>query len=101
MNGSLSPPGALAYAELGTVVKESGADYAFLHAAYGPAVSFMMAWVFTVLLKPATLATLMLTCSQYLLTLLFNDDCGDVPVLIKRFLALFALSKLLSGLSKL
>ena len=76
---------------MGTVVKESGADYALLQAAFGPIPSYMFSWVFSLLIKPADIATKTLTCAQYVLVLLFDDGCGDAPLLIKKMLAIFVL----------
>jgi hypothetical protein len=78
---------------MGTVVKESGADYALLQAAFGPILSYMFSWVFSLLIKPADIATKTLTCAQYILVPLFEDDCGEAPLLIKKLLAVFVLSE--------
>lgn len=82
---------ALCYAEMGCVIKASGADYAFLDAAFGSVLSFIFSWCWAMLLKPASMATLSLTCAQYILTPLFNDGCGDVPEDLKKILATFVL----------
>ena len=84
----------MCYAELGTVVRESGADYAYLQAAFGPVLSYMFAWSFSMLIKPADVATKMLTCAQYILVPLFDDGCGNVPNDIKLLLAVTVLRKL-------
>ena len=44
--------GALCYAELGTVIKLSGADYTYLDKAYGALVSFQYSWVSNILVRP-------------------------------------------------
>jgi amino acid transporter len=92
----LTSSGAFCYAELGTVVKVSGADYAYLHFGYGPFFSYMYTWVNSILVKPASLATICLTCSEYIMVLFFDvmDDCGDPPVVITKLLAIFMMCKL-------
>ena len=73
---------------MGTVITESGGDYAFFAKAYSPAVAYMFAWCWGLLLKPASIATLTITCAQYLITPLFDDNCGDFPEVIKKIFAI-------------
>lgn len=78
----------LCYAELGTVVGASGADYSILLAAYGPVPGFLYAWVCVLLLNPAGLATQSLTSAKYLLSPIFvSDACGPAPDVIVKLLA--------------
>jgi L-type amino acid transporter 9 len=86
--GIISMLGAFCYAELGTVVKESGADYAYIHHAYGPIFSYTFSWVNNMLVKPASLATISLTCSEYIMILMFDDGCG-APEIHKKLLSIF------------
>ena len=86
-------PGALCYAELGTIIKESGADYTYLFVAYGSTVSYSFSWVNNLLVMPASLTVIAMTCAQYTLALIFNDQCGDPPTLVVKLLAALILSK--------
>ncbi|XP_063600211.1 b(0,+)-type amino acid transporter 1-like [Penaeus indicus] len=73
--GLLSLLGALSYAELGTLVSESGAEHAYYMQAFapnekrkswwGPIPAFLYAWVSVFLLKPSSLAIICLTCAEY------------------------------------
>ncbi|XP_068082590.1 b(0,+)-type amino acid transporter 1 isoform X1 [Anabrus simplex] len=70
--GGISLLGALAFAELGTVVPRSGAEYAYfleafqgLHPFWGPLPSFICVWVYVVILRPAEVAVIILTFSEY------------------------------------
>jgi len=70
--GIISLLGALCFAELGTVVPRSGADYAYLLEAFsktdrfwGPLPSFVCAWVYVLVLRPAEIAVIILTFSEY------------------------------------
>ncbi|XP_059476112.1 b(0,+)-type amino acid transporter 1-like [Neocloeon triangulifer] len=70
--GGISLLGALAFAELGAVVPRSGAEYAYfieafgkLHPFWGPLPSFVCAWVYVMVLRPAEVAVIVLTFSQY------------------------------------
>lgn len=64
--GLVSFLGALCFAELGTLVPRSGADYAYilegmqkLHRFWGPLPAFICAWVFVLFLRPAECAVIM------------------------------------------
>lgn len=64
--------GALCFAELGTVVPRSGAEYAYLFEAFskqnkfwGPLPAFLLSWVFVLVLRPAEIAVIVLTFAEY------------------------------------
>ncbi|XP_059613552.1 b(0,+)-type amino acid transporter 1-like [Phlebotomus argentipes] len=70
--GVISLIGALCFAELGTVVPRSGAEYAYLlesfgrlHKFWGPLPAFICAWIYVVVLRPAEIAVIMLTFAEY------------------------------------
>ncbi|XP_020295152.1 b(0,+)-type amino acid transporter 1-like [Pseudomyrmex gracilis] len=70
--GVLSLLGALAFAELSTVVPRSGAEYAYFIEAYGPLhpwagpiPAFICSWVYVMLLRPAEVAVITLTFAEY------------------------------------
>ncbi|XP_011315270.1 b(0,+)-type amino acid transporter 1-like [Fopius arisanus] len=70
--GILSLLGALAFAELSTVVPRSGAEYAYFIEAYGPLhkyfgnlPAFICSWVYVVILRPAEVAVIILTFAEY------------------------------------
>lgn len=83
--------GALCYAELGTIIKESGGDYTYLHFAYGSVVSYTNSWVNNLLVRPASQTIITLTCAQYVITLFFDDGCGKAPEGIAKLLAIVVL----------
>ena len=71
----------MAYAELGTMINKSGAEYSYLLEAFGPLHStvgaipaFLMVWTNTMLLKPASVAIIMLTFAKYAMEP-FYDQC--------------------------
>ncbi|XP_044734569.1 b(0,+)-type amino acid transporter 1-like [Chrysoperla carnea] len=71
--GVISLIGALAFAELGTVVPRSGAEYAYftesfnnLHPFWGPLPAFICSWVYVVVLRPAEVAVITLTFAEYI-----------------------------------
>lgn len=70
--GFVSLLGALCFAELGTVVPRSGAEYAYLietfkglHKFWGPLPAFICSWVYVIVLRPAEVAVITLTFAEY------------------------------------
>ncbi|XP_070575142.1 b(0,+)-type amino acid transporter 1-like [Ptychodera flava] len=63
--GVLAMLGALSYAELGTLIPKSGAEYPYLFEAFGPIAAFMFSWISVVLLKPASVAAIALAFGSY------------------------------------
>ncbi|KAJ8931213.1 hypothetical protein NQ314_015910 [Rhamnusium bicolor] len=93
--------GALSYAELGTLVPRSGSEYAYfmdsfgpLHKFWGNLPSFVYSWIMIVIIRPAEVAVIVLTFSEYLCQPILNIFCiknpGDTEKVIKA-IALVAL----------
>jgi amino acid transporter len=57
VGGILSFFGALTYSELGAMKPESGGEYAYIRDAFGPLWSFLYAWTWFIIAKPASIAT--------------------------------------------
>src|SRR5690349_18399032 len=68
--GLISICGALAVAELSTLLPRAGGVYVFLREAYGDAVAFVFGWVFVLVTTPATVAALATVFGEFLLNLL-------------------------------
>ena len=75
------------------MIKESGGDYAYLHYAYGSPVSYIFSFILNVLVKPASIGTITLTCAQYITAPFFSDGCGGAPEYIKKTTAIVIVSK--------
>ena len=99
--GLLSLLGALAFAELSTVVPRSGAEYAYfveafspLHSYAGQIPAFICSWVYVVLLRPAEVAVVMLTFAEYSVQP-FSGFLQDLPpesmYRLKKLIAILAL----------
>jgi len=73
MCGFLSMIGALCYAELGTSIPKSGADYAYIGEAFGSLPSFLFLWDAIFIFVPTTNAIMGLTVANYLAQPLFPD----------------------------
>ena len=56
--GILTMFGALSYAELSAAMPQSGAEYVYLKAAYGPVWGFVYGWTITWVAKPGSAAAL-------------------------------------------
>lgn len=56
--GLLTLFGAMSYAELAAMKPRVGGEYAFLHDAYGPLTAFLYTWTWTMVAKPASIATI-------------------------------------------
>uniref|UniRef100_A0A1B6L852 b(0,+)-type amino acid transporter 1 n=1 Tax=Graphocephala atropunctata TaxID=36148 RepID=A0A1B6L852_9HEMI len=100
--GVLSLLGALTFAELSTVVPQSGAEYSFFRAAYsplhkfwGPLPSFSFVWVVVLILRPAEAAIIILVFAEYVYQPVANTfDLQLCPLYqdyIKKIIALMAL----------
>lgn len=93
--------GALAYAELGTVVQRSGSEYAYfmesfstLHPFWGRLPAFLYSFVMVVIIRPAEVAIIILTFSEYLCQPILDYLCFHEPDLsakVKKLVALVAL----------
>jgi len=99
--GILSLMGALAFAELSTVVPRSGAEYAYFIEAFGPLhhyagqiPSFICSWIYVMLLRPAEVAVIILTFAEYSVQPFsgyLNDIPADLMTMLKKFIAILAL----------
>ncbi|XP_069700887.1 b(0,+)-type amino acid transporter 1-like [Periplaneta americana] len=102
--GSISLLGALAFAELGTVVPRSGAEYAYfqeayggLHRFWGPLPSFICSWVYVVVLRPAEVAVIILTFSEYIcqpFAYYMSDMPAESQEMAKKIIAILGLGLL-------
>lgn len=94
--------GALAFAELSTVVPRSGAEYAYFIEAFGPLhpyagqiPAFTCSWIYVMLLRPAEVAVIMLTFAEYSIQPFsgYLDNLSDDSVAtLKKFLAIMGLA---------
>ncbi|MCX4245429.1 APC family permease [Paraliomyxa miuraensis] len=78
LGGLVSVAGALAYAELATMMPRSGGMYVYLRQAFGKPWAFLFGWTQLLVLRPASYGAISITCSEYLLRVLSVD--GSVAI---------------------
>jgi basic amino acid/polyamine antiporter, APA family len=66
LTGVLSFFGALAFAELGAMMPDTGGQYVYLREAYGPLVGFLSGWALFLVIQSGGLATLAAGFAIYL-----------------------------------
>ncbi|XP_003738567.1 putative L-type amino acid transporter 1-like protein MLAS [Galendromus occidentalis] len=72
LTGVVCTIGALCYAELGTLIPKSGADYAYIRHCWGDLPAFMFLWVSLVMVFPMSNAIGAITFSHYFLQPIFS-----------------------------
>lgn len=82
------------YAELGTLIQESGGDYVYILRTSGPLVAFMLVFSSVLFVRPAGIAGLSLGFAQYVVAP-FYSDCPP-PVLLVKCVAAAAIVTLAS-----
>src|SRR5690349_12708276 len=68
--GLISICGALAVAELSTLLPKAGGVYVFLREAYGDAAAFVFGWLYVLVTTPTAVASLATVFAEFLLNLL-------------------------------
>jgi amino acid transporter len=68
--GLISICGALAVAELSSLLPRPGGVYVFLREAYGDAAAFVFGWLYVLITTPTTIAALSVVFAEFLLNLL-------------------------------
>jgi APA family basic amino acid/polyamine antiporter len=84
ITGVISFFGALAYAELGAMLPDSGGQYIYLREAYGPLAAFVCGWVSFLIVQSGSIAAVSVGCGIYLTYLLpgFANAARWMPVVI-------------------
>lgn len=74
LGGVVSLAGAVACAELGTLMPKAGGDYVFQYEAFGPSVAFASGWVLFAAIFSGSIATMAVGLCQYQLPVLLGVD---------------------------
>ena len=91
ISGVFSMVGAYCYAELGCMIKKTGADYAYIMVTFGKFLAFIRLWVECIIVRPCSQAIVALTFSIYA-TKPFFPEC-DPPDESVRLLAAVSICK--------
>ncbi|PRD35639.1 UNVERIFIED_CONTAM: L-type amino acid transporter 1-like protein IMAA [Trichonephila clavipes] len=89
--------GALCYAELGTSIPVSGAEYSYYLRVYGskgrfgPIPAFLYLWMCSLIIKTSAVAIMLLTFAEYIVEPMF-PTCA-APGMIKKLVALIGICK--------
>ncbi|GBM49751.1 b(0,+)-type amino acid transporter 1 [Araneus ventricosus] len=93
--GGVALMGALCYAELGTAIPVSGAEYSYFLYIYGtkgrfgPIPAFLYLWMCSLIIKTTTVAVQLLTFAEYIVEPMF--PACPTPGAIKKLVALIAI----------
>uniref|UniRef100_T1E7C0 b(0,+)-type amino acid transporter 1 n=2 Tax=Colubroidea TaxID=34989 RepID=T1E7C0_CROHD len=87
--GVLATLGALCFAELGTTITKSGAEYPYLLEAFGSIPAFLFSWSSLMVIKPSAFAIICLTFAEYV-SAPFYPGC-EPPVAVIKCLATAAI----------
>lgn len=88
LGGFLTLLGALSYGELGAAFPQAGGDYVYLREAYGPLAGFLVGWVGFFIINPASIATLALGSTEYLLPIVVPNPAA-LPNIVPKSIAVF------------
>lgn len=80
--GLISMLGGLCYAELGTVIPESGGEYIYMLRTAGKVVAFMFVFSFVSVMRPASGTGLALSFAQYVVAP-FYTECAPPQLVVK------------------
>ncbi|KAI3367948.1 hypothetical protein L3Q82_026771 [Scortum barcoo] len=78
----LSMLGGLCYAELGTVIPESGAEYIYILRTAGKVMAFVFVFSFIIVMRPASATGIALSFAEYIVAPFYNN-CGPPQLVVK------------------
>ncbi|KAF1375125.1 hypothetical protein PFLUV_G00236230 [Perca fluviatilis] len=80
--GLIAMLGGLCYAELGTVIPESGAEYIYMLRTAGKVVAFMFVFSFIIVMIPASATGIALSVAEYVVAPFYNG-CTPPQLVVK------------------
>uniref|UniRef100_A0A667Z763 b(0,+)-type amino acid transporter 1 n=1 Tax=Myripristis murdjan TaxID=586833 RepID=A0A667Z763_9TELE len=82
LSGLISLCGALSYAEIGTLIPESGGDFIYILRIYGPFPAFFAAYNYILLTRTTSNTAASISVAQYALAP-FYGDCHPPQLMVK------------------
>ena len=67
---------SLCYVEMGTAIPLSGGEYSYYSEAFGELPAFVLSYTSTFLLRPASLAAILLASGSYMVEPFFTEGCN-------------------------
>ncbi|XP_047485534.1 Y+L amino acid transporter 2-like isoform X2 [Penaeus chinensis] len=89
-SGFVSMVGALCYAEMGTMIPQSGSHYTYLQEAFGPLPAFLYVWLVVTIQFPCSRAIVSLTFANYIVQPFF-PGCAETPEAARKLIAIAVL----------
>ncbi|XP_059209431.1 b(0,+)-type amino acid transporter 1-like [Centropristis striata] len=80
--GLISMMGGLCYAELGTVIPESGAEYIYILRTAGKVMAFVFVFSFVIVMRPASATGIALSFAEYVVAP-FYSGCTPPQLVLK------------------
>ncbi|XP_075838193.1 b(0,+)-type amino acid transporter 1-like [Microtus pennsylvanicus] len=84
--GLLAMLGALCYAEMGSLVPETGGDYAYILRTFGSLPAFLVIYMFVLVARPAAITAVSLSFAEYALAP-FYPGCSSFPQITVKIVA--------------
>ncbi|XP_050999279.1 putative L-type amino acid transporter 1-like protein MLAS isoform X2 [Acomys russatus] len=84
--GFLAMMGALCYAEMGSLVPESGGDYAYILRIFGSLPAFLVIYTFVLVARPAAITAVSLSFAEYAVAP-FYPGCSSLPQVTVKIVA--------------
>ncbi len=97
VSGLFSLVGALCFAELGTTITESGAEYSYIKESFGELPAFLVLWVSLVIIVPTGNMLVALVFGSYIIQPFYPDPDCPPPDLFVRIMAVLCVGKLYSS----
>jgi len=95
--GLISICGALAIAELSSLLPQAGGVYVFLRAAYGDAAAFVFGWEHVLITTPTTVAALAVVFAEFLLNLLDVAVAAQVQLIAVASIVVLTVANILGA----
>ncbi|XP_067652380.1 b(0,+)-type amino acid transporter 1-like isoform X2 [Haliotis asinina] len=100
-SGLIALLGALSYSELGTLIRLSGGEYAYIRIALGNIPAFLYSWTSVIVIKTSSMSIITLTFANYVESLFAMCGHPDIPIKIVAAVALLTVGIVNSWSTKL